>query len=665
MLRRNLACFYCNQRSSQKYSRGLKDWQCEKCGSTNFLDENGEITDPPAQVAETTSIQYAQSAPRHTSPELDPPSDPIFCTECIKNQQLYTQAVANYYPPDLSPTDPEYAKYEAAFPAYERNLQIRYPQVCAKCEPRVRARMQAAGYAAKTDHLRRMLERARGGNFQRHGVSGWRGLLVTLGGIAWWSSIILQLAWHLQGAMIDRDPWYMSLSRSGPLTLFGCVRGLVWSPWVVERRCFAATSTYVHQALIVAALSMWWNPRLMEKISRANVRMTGLSEHLTLQLVVQLVRTAAWWMLQDSAQSLVPQRAFGGAHAFMVAFLILSTITSLRTVKIDDKPRVLFTNNIGPLIPENESQKADSVFSSSGTAKPTRQSQSSPFARPSFPVGTLDRTYRSAFNDPPTPPPDDLISEADTTTSAADSDTFNTMDWSPTVTQTTFQPRNAAFNSRTPQANQQQLAPYADSGASGTPSALGGPSSRTSAFYGTLPPAPKAPAAKLRNPWKPGFQRASAEKKENFFAQMKGKKGDGEDNPLLNADPYSASSAQKSKGYLELAEPKWQLKEEPAVTGLEGMFNSVFSINDEPSEVRAEASPDASADGPNRRDYIIKFLLWALPLTLGVAFAALKFMGWDSFTSFGSHGNGGLHSLAESAVPEAVHGASGAATAGP
>lgn len=669
LLRRNLTCFYCGQRSSQRYSRGLRDWQCEKCEAFNFLDEvrpntfsfisckqlankllqKGQITDPPTPST-PTQVQYAQRIFRHTSPDLEPPSEPLFCATCLKNQHLYTQSLAEYLPPV---TDPQYAKYEASYEEYKRNLERRYPQVCAQCEPRARARIQAAGYAAKTDHLRRMMERTRRGSIPKlNDGSGWRWLLVTLGGLAWWSSILLQGAWHVAGATLAQETMGAMTANDDSPSWQTCVQ---WSTSDLSgrQRCFRQASPLVGWSLVAALASFWWNPKLKDKISGRNARMTGLAEHLWLQAVMIAVRTAAWWMLNDTASSLLPQRAFGGAHAFMIAFLALSTIASLRTVEIDDKPRVLFSDDVGPLIPESGRQDDAFGFSSSNTAKPTSQSQSASYVKP-FPVSNLAPIPRSAFGDPPTPPPDDLMSEpgsvADSTTTATTYDADMSMDWSPTVAKPpTFQPRRSELNTRAPLAQQERFAPYAGS------SAFGGPSTRDSPFYGTLPPRPQAPAAKLRNPHQPVFQRASDAKKENFFAKMK---------PLANADPYADSTSTGDRGWIELAQPKWQLHEEQANTGLESMFDTVFSIKDEPAEVRgnaAEARAGRRRDGPNGSsgngtETWTKLLLWGVPLALAVCLAALKLMGWEwtSLAAFGAHRDHDLAASMPSVVAEQV-----------
>lgn len=80
------------------------------------------------------------------------------------NQHLLTQTLASYLP---AQTDPQYPLFEKNYPRYRKELEERYPPLCRNCEPRVRERLQVTGYAAKTDHLRRMVEQTRKGQTKR------------------------------------------------------------------------------------------------------------------------------------------------------------------------------------------------------------------------------------------------------------------------------------------------------------------------------------------------------------------------------------------------------------------------------------------------------------------------------------------------------------------
>ncbi|KAG8675787.1 hypothetical protein FPOAC1_001780 [Fusarium poae] len=118
-----LTCFYCGKRSNTKYDGITRQFLCLSCDATNYLDHNGEITDPPvATEREAPATLYAN--PRPSSPSL--PQDSIFCTTCLKNQRLFTSSLAQYLPDD--PNHPEYAELERNYYRYRKGLEERYPQ---------------------------------------------------------------------------------------------------------------------------------------------------------------------------------------------------------------------------------------------------------------------------------------------------------------------------------------------------------------------------------------------------------------------------------------------------------------------------------------------------------------------------------------------------------
>lgn len=271
-----------------------------------LTSQNGEIADPP--VAETTAggppIRFA--APLSSDASVSHDSSSIFCLTCLKNQHLLTQTLASYLPP---PSHPEYAAYEAAYPAYRTGLEERYPPVCDRCAPRVRERIRHAGYAAKADHLRRMNERSRHGargGAGTAGVTNWRHLVLGAGALAFWASVTGQLAWDAIGVLSLGDTIFVD-SGSEPLTLLNaCVVAGSREP----DGCATALAPYAGQALVLGLLSVWWNPRLRDKLSGTQGRLKGLGEYYRIQMVVLVARFVAWGFLHDATVTgLNPQMA--------------------------------------------------------------------------------------------------------------------------------------------------------------------------------------------------------------------------------------------------------------------------------------------------------------------------------------------------------------------
>ncbi|KAK5015655.1 hypothetical protein LTR16_003558, partial [Cryomyces antarcticus] len=142
----------------------------------------------------------------------------IFCNTCIKNQHLLTQTLASYLP---ATTHSDYETFEAAYPHYRKSLEQRYPQICANCAPKAEDRIKAASYAAKTDHLRRMLDKTRNGGTESRDNSDWKRAGIMLSGWGWWSSILIQLVWHVFGVLAY--PADIGLRPLDQMTVGGCI----------------------------------------------------------------------------------------------------------------------------------------------------------------------------------------------------------------------------------------------------------------------------------------------------------------------------------------------------------------------------------------------------------------------------------------------------------
>ena len=247
------------------------------------------------------------------------PDNSLFCPTCLKNQHLVSQALASYLPP---PDAPDYAEYVKAEDEYLKGLEERYPQVCKECEPRVQERIRAAGYAAKTDHLRRMMDRTRGHGIQYRNAS-WGSPLVTLGGVGWFLSLAGQILWDglsLFGSMEEhhglRD---VQNTSSGSVCLQQVMRG---SGSISD--CTELLHSTVGLALLLGVLSSWWNPMLQQTLRRKGGRAVGTAEFYQLQGMLLIVRCVTWWYLPGAALEVEKTKA---AH---LSLLVLIAIVGTR-----------------------------------------------------------------------------------------------------------------------------------------------------------------------------------------------------------------------------------------------------------------------------------------------------------------------------------------------
>ena len=143
------------------------------------------------------------------------------------------------------PDHPQYAEIEARLPQQLKELEKRFPQCCAECEPKARARLQESAYEAKSDHMRWMLDKSRQ---RKEGKS----LVVSVAGIAYFLGLLVELVAHC-------------LESQG----------------------------YRFRPSLVGVLFVWWNPKWQEKLHGR--RLVGLGRYYALQVVLVAIRVVAWW----------------------------------------------------------------------------------------------------------------------------------------------------------------------------------------------------------------------------------------------------------------------------------------------------------------------------------------------------------------------------------
>ena len=280
--------------------------------------QNGEITDPPA--SETNPDDYGPGASSPPFETVDFKASGLFCSECVRNQHLFTTMLGSYFPP---PDDPTYHSYEQEYPEFRRRLEERYPQVCAKCEPRVKERIRQTGYEAKSDHLRRMMERSKAGRVASQARKrNWRSWLVLLGAIAYWASVAGQLSWDIMGALSVAEPLQDPDELFESQSLLSCASHALQTRQV-SSSCSTDLAPLAGLSLLAGLLSLWWNPKLRLKIERRSGRLVGLGDYYKVQLIVMVARCVFWAVLKDPSSSNLQESLPPTLHLFMILFITL------------------------------------------------------------------------------------------------------------------------------------------------------------------------------------------------------------------------------------------------------------------------------------------------------------------------------------------------------
>ncbi|RCI17224.1 hypothetical protein L249_3177 [Ophiocordyceps polyrhachis-furcata BCC 54312] len=320
---RYLSCFYCGRRSGLKNDGNTRDFVCLHCDATNYLDERGEITDPPVATDREATTTKLFTAPK----PLPASTDSIFCTTCLKNQYLLTSSLAQYLPDD--PSDPDYAPLERNYHRYRRGLEKRYPQVCDGCASRVEARLRQAGYAAKTDHLRRMMELGRGRKTASANTAlDW---VDCLGGLVWAAGFALQLLWHLVAvAPLLRD------AGDGLRDPDEAGLAVVATTWLGRlASVLPAPELLVRWSVVAAVVAAWWNPYFVQLFRGFTRHLSGFSRWYSFQGLLVVARLACWSLAGVEGHS---RQALLSLHMAMATVMILMYFLAQRSIRVDTSP---------------------------------------------------------------------------------------------------------------------------------------------------------------------------------------------------------------------------------------------------------------------------------------------------------------------------------------
>ncbi|KAK7181510.1 hypothetical protein DPSP01_008909 [Paraphaeosphaeria sporulosa] len=333
LLRRRLRCHGCGEASPNERSGVARAWVCPYCEAVNHVDERGQITDPPVELTAQTQPLYTQRSRSGTPDIMHPPVESPFCERCEKNQLIVNRSLAEYLPDE---DDPQYAKYDKALPQYQAQLEERYPPVCENCIERVQAGIRQAGYATKAEELRRKLDQSK--KYQketptvRQTCTLW---IIWLGRWAYITSVLVIMLWHSLGAIAyfdfsERDfDWALCLSEAAYMR-------------EAHQSCVASSPVrqVVFYALVADLLTIWWNPKLGQKMKHASGRMRGLVTTWMIRMLLLLLNAGSHFLLNDTSireTGIISDERVGFfryTHMTLLTLNILATLLAWNTVTI-------------------------------------------------------------------------------------------------------------------------------------------------------------------------------------------------------------------------------------------------------------------------------------------------------------------------------------------
>lgn len=502
---------------------------------------------------------------------MSEPAESLFCNECQHNQALVQKLVAEYLPDD---DDPEYEEYEAAFDEYRVELEDRYPQVCKKCEDRVNDQILKTGYAARADHLRRIMEKSEQKKRAVH--TSRQALTLRIISLAKWTFLLssfVQAVWHMLGFMMapDERVWEDGDTPSVLQSTWDACARQAFYHREVDECCVISpyVTNIVSYALIAEALTIWWNPRLKDKTNSITGRMRGLKTLWAIRVAVVGLRVFSLYYWPRSTVNRENLTFFHYTHLSMLFFTAFSCLATWKFVRITYQSPASFRSSVdahsasAPTSPEKSRKKS---------YKPAHPNPTQfDLMGHDFASGLDDDSGSAAF------PPSPTLTNASYTTHATEATTpfgrkthrdIDDMDWEPAtrfgVTKPTVHPSPFARHDPTPTPRQpHSIFTERD----------------PNPFHHKVPAAPKAPAHAKAAPWKAGIWAPPVQgTTQNFFRDDHNARNGGGVGEMTGLDGLGVPKNVKRDAEL-FASPKLKYDYYGTMrdTGLEDRFEETFN----------------------------------------------------------------------------------------
>ncbi|RKF83917.1 hypothetical protein GcM3_005025 [Golovinomyces cichoracearum] len=515
--RKRLMCHYCNSKSDLTYDGKISQWECRKCDAVNYLDENGEITDPvvSSDCPTPPPTRYA-IASSYGPLDLSHDSN-IFCNLCLKNQHLYTSSLAQYHA-DLDVDNSDEDENIDAYNKFRRDLERRYPQVCEKCEPAALQRLRKAGKTAKADHLRRLMEKSRVGRFNKTKKT----IFITdlLGKTLWKVGLSGQLVWS-----------FMNILHATFCDIFSQSESKIYSAaleFVKQIIAITTSRKWAYSVLLCTVFSTWWCPKYKEFNKGFTKQISGLRNWYSLQVAVTFLRITFYLLMDTRFLSSDPFSAVTtGAHLVMSLLTILISIRANGFLKVRTTPLWMSDSekiSLRPQTPLDEEQESmDDILNN--IALSSKKSSAHLSTSIQKPVGETHLLADMSELE---------VSSYLQTRRLPDRLTYEEMDWQST------QDHNLTFN----------LNPKTGISQVNNRSTLYNPQP----FWCKIPAAPNTPAHKLRNPISQvNFQISPKKSQPNFFQGA----GQTSLNHSKSTVQNKLQTGEYTKHNLELSQPKF------------------------------------------------------------------------------------------------------------
>jgi hypothetical protein len=222
-------------------------------------------------------------------------------------------------------------------------LEKRYPQVCEDCLPRVAERLKQSSYTAKTDHLRRLLDKTRQNVAPGKSKKTWLDVFDILGQISWILGIFGQLLWDFVGTSGHLIRRFLDISTSDIFSsepLIDPDSDIALSPlasWMQavlnildydgnsirpSGYCGITISNLAKWSLLLSIISIWWNPKFKEGYRGYHRHIKGFQDWYKYQVLLLIARVVFWSLIKYELLDRVDPSATIGVHIFMLGFTV-------------------------------------------------------------------------------------------------------------------------------------------------------------------------------------------------------------------------------------------------------------------------------------------------------------------------------------------------------
>jgi len=187
-----------------------------------------------------------------------------------------------------------------------------------------------SSYAAKADHLRRMMDRTRHGYGPGTSSGVAYSVLFRIAGVGWILSIVLQACWHAMAAMSVPQQWsldeYKESLYAGAPTPKECVHQAIYSR-KMHKACVAPVTSWMPYIILLSLTTLWWNRHFLTICTRRSVQITGIRDYYILQVMTFVIRIVAWHFLRPDLPYLSGDMLKAG-HLF--AIMLITLVSKLK-----------------------------------------------------------------------------------------------------------------------------------------------------------------------------------------------------------------------------------------------------------------------------------------------------------------------------------------------